>query len=88
MSRVILRGDADADEVSVDGQEVIVVQTKVGRLGMYLMGQVVFSQQLMYRTYKPARVRSVALCERDDDVLRPMLEAFEDIEIVIAPLQL
>jgi hypothetical protein len=66
---------------------VIVVQTKKGRLRMTLMGQVVFSQKLMYRNYKPRRVRSIALCEEDDDVLRPMLEAFEDVEVVIAPPQ-
>jgi hypothetical protein len=78
---------ADAKDVNVDGQEVIVVQTKKGRLRMTLMGQVVFSQKLMYRNYKPRRVRSIALCEEDDDVLRPMLEAFEDVEVVIAPPQ-
>ena len=78
---------ADAKDVNVDGQEVIVVQTKKGRLRMTLMGQVVFSQKLMYRNYNPRRVRSIALCEEDDDVLRPMLEAFEDVEVVIAPPQ-
>ena len=78
---------ADAKDVNVDGKEVIVVQTKKGRLRMTLMGQVVFSQKLMYRNYKPRRVRSIALCEEDDDVLRPMLEAFDDVEVVIAPPQ-
>jgi hypothetical protein len=76
---------AKAEDVDVDGQEVIIVQAKVGRLRMTLMGQVVFSQKLMYLNYEPKRVRSVALCEQDDDVLRPMLEAYEDIEVVIAP---
>jgi hypothetical protein len=52
------------------------------------MGQAVFSQQLMFRTYSPSRVTSVALCTRDDDVLRPMLEAFDDIIVVIAPSDL
>ena len=76
---------AKAEEVDVDGQEVVLVQTKATRLGMYLMGQAVFSQQLMIRTYSPRRVISVALCTKDDDVLRPMLEAFDDIIVVIAP---
>ena len=49
------------------------------------MGQAVFSQQLMIRTYNPRRVISVALCTQDDDVLRPMLEAFDDIIVVVAP---
>ena len=76
---------AKTEEVDVDGKEVVLVQTKKARLGMYLMGQAVFSQQLMFRTYSPRRVTSVALCTRDDDVLRPMLEAFDDIIVVIAP---
>ena len=76
---------AKTEEVDVDGQEVVLVQTKATRLGMYLMGQAVFSQQLMIRTYSPRRVISVALCTKDDDVLRPMLEAFDDIIVVIAP---
>lgn len=69
----------------LSGRDVILVQSKIGRLRMTLMGQVIFSQQLMYRNHEPKRVRSVALCEQDDDVLRPMLEAFDDVEVVIAP---
>ncbi len=76
---------AKAKEVDVDGKEVVLVQTTANRLGMYLMGQAVFSQQLMISTYNPRRVISVALCTRDDDVLRPMLEAFDDIIVVVAP---
>ena len=53
---------ATADEVEIDGEHIIVVQTKVGRMGMYLMGQAVFSPQLLLHNYQPARVRSVALC--------------------------
>ena len=67
------------------GKKSVLVQTKANRLGMYLMGQAVFSQQLMIRTYDPRRVISVALCTQDDDVLRPMLEAFDDIIVVVAP---
>jgi len=74
-----------ASEVSVDGRDVIVVQTKAHRLGMYLMGQALFSQRLMYENYQPRLVTSIALCTQDDDVLRPMLEAFTDIRVVIAP---
>ena len=76
---------AKTEEVDVDGKDVVLVQTKANRLGMYLMGQAVFSQQLMIRTYSPKRAISVALCTQDDDVLRPMLEAFDDIIVVIAP---
>ncbi|MDX1748119.1 MAG: hypothetical protein R3324_19470 [Halobacteriales archaeon] len=73
------------NEVTVDDREVVLVQTKATRLGMYLMGQALFSQKLMYKNYNPSRVISVALCTRDDEVLRPMLEAFQDVRVVVAP---
>ena len=79
---------AKAEEVDVDGKDVVLVQTKATRLGMYLMGQALFSPQLMNRTYSPRRVVSVALCTQDDDVLRQMLEAFDDVIVVIAPSDL
>jgi hypothetical protein len=71
-------------EVSLEGQDVIVVQAKTGRLGMCLMGQTFFSAQLIKR-FRPASVHSVALCQADDSVLRPLLEQYPDIEVVVMP---
>ena len=71
-------------EVSLEGEEVIVVQAKAGRLGMYLMGQTFFSAALVER-FGPVSVRSVALCRRDDSVLRPLLERYPGMEVVVIP---
>ncbi len=73
---------AKKSEVEIEGKDIIVVQTKAKRLGMYLMGQVVFSAELMKR-YKPRSIKSVALCKRGDSVLEPLLEAYENVEVVI-----
>lgn len=70
--------------VHIEGRDVIVVQTKRGRLGMYLMGQTFFSAELMNR-FKPRSIRSVALCEAHDSVLSPILEKYPNMEIVIYP---
>ena len=43
---------AKASEVDLEGKDIIVVQTKVNRLGMYLMGQALFSKELM-KNFKP-----------------------------------
>jgi len=59
-----------------------VIQEKAHRLGMYLMGQTLFSTQLMKR-FKPSSVRSVALCMKDDSVLRPLLERYKGMEMVV-----
>jgi hypothetical protein len=50
---VIIKGGefriAQQREVSLESKDIIVVQTKASRLGMYLMGQAFFSAQLMQR---------------------------------------
>jgi hypothetical protein len=71
-------------EVSLEGKDVVVVQTKNRRLGMYLMGQVLFSAELI-RAFKPRSVESIALCSLDDAVLRPLLEAHKDCHVVVCP---
>ena len=84
---VILGGDkkeAHWSEVDIEGKDIVVIQTKVGRLGMYLMGQAVFSAELMKR-FNPRSIRSVALCERNDATLGPLLDAYPDVEVVIYP---
>jgi hypothetical protein len=75
---------ADWREVSLEGKDVIVVQAKAYRLGMYLMGQTFFSAQLIER-FKPASIKTVALCKRDDSVLRPLFEQYPGMAVVILP---
>jgi len=70
-------------EVSLKGKEIIAVQTKARRLGMYLMGQTLFSKKLLEKFYKPKKVISVALCTKDDDILRPLLEKHSNVKVVI-----
>ncbi len=68
--------------VDISGRDVIVVQTKAQRLGMYLMGQCLFSK-LLVEQLGPKSVKSVALCTKDDDALRPLLEQYDGCEVVI-----
>jgi hypothetical protein len=67
--------------IDIAGKDVIVVQAKKNRLGMYLMGQAVFSAELM-KALQPKSVRSVILCGKDDHVLRPLLSQFPNVEVV------
>ncbi len=88
LDAVLVRGGerriAKASEVSLDGKDVIVVQTKNSRLGMYLMGQTLFSFDLL-RPFKPKTIESVALCSIDDTILRPFLERFPNCKVVVCP---
>ena len=72
---------AKTDEVEIEGKDIIVVQTKANRLGMYLLGQAVFSRELM-KPLKPRSVRSVAICTEGDDVLEPLASDY-DVEVVV-----
>ena len=69
-------------KVPLEGEEVIVVQAKANRLGMYLMGQALFSAELVKRC-KPRKIRSIALCAQDDSELRPLLKRYRHIEVVV-----
>jgi hypothetical protein len=70
--------------VPLDDQDVIVVQAKIGRLGMPLLGQAFFSKLLCERL-GAASVRSVALCEREDAALGPLFEQYGDCEVIVLP---
>jgi hypothetical protein len=66
----------------ITGKDVIVIQAKAKRLGMYLMGQCLFSRDLVLQLGANT-VRSVALCTKDDSELRPLLEAHAGCEVVV-----
>ena len=72
-----------SNEVEIAGQDVIVVQTKAKRLGMYLLGQAVFSAELIKR-HNPKSVRTVAICTEGDSVLEPLARDY-GVEIVVYP---
>ncbi len=73
---------ASPHEVDLKNQDVIIVQAKASRLGMYLMGQAFFSAQIVKR-YKPKSILSVALCNKDDCVLRPVFEKHKGMKVEI-----
>lgn len=85
---VIVKGGplviARQSDVSLEDQDIIVVQAKASRLGMYLMGQAFFSAQLM-QSFSPRSVESVALVLRDDEVLRPLFEQYAGMRVVVCP---
>lgn len=75
------KGQAHWSEVDIAGQNVIAVQAKAQRLGMYLMGQGLFSAELL-RRFQPKSIRSIILCSADDSVLRPLLARYPEVEVL------
>ena len=72
---------AKANDVEIEGKDIIVVQTKANRLGMYLMGQALFSKELMLK-FKPKSIKTVAICVKDDLVMRALTNKYK-IEVVV-----
>ena len=70
-----------AHEVEIQGKDVVVIQTKANRLGMNLLGQAVFSAELM-KAHKPKSIKSVAICVLGDSVLESLAHKF-NVEVVI-----
>jgi hypothetical protein len=68
------------DYASLTGRRVIIVQTKVGRMKMSLMGQALFSARLALAC-GVASVRSILLCHRPDAALLPLLKPFREVEV-------
>ena len=78
---------ANSSEVVLAGKDIIIVQSKNSRLGMCLMGRTLFSIELM-RGFNPRTIKSIALCAKDDNVLRPLLERFPECTVVVCPREI
>lgn len=68
-------------DLEITGKDVIVVQTKASPLGMYLLGQALFSRHLV-EALGPRSVESVAICTAGDDVLEPLAREY-GIKVVV-----
>lgn len=69
-----------AEYPTLTNRRVIIIQTKRGRMGMYLMGQALFSSGLA-RGQGAMAVRSILLCHRSDLALIPLLRPFPEVEV-------
>lgn len=72
---------ASHGEVEIENREIVVIQTKAYRLGMYLMGQALFSRHLMM-PFRPRSVETVAICTKGDAVMEPLAAAY-GIKVVV-----
>ena len=71
------------DHIPLTDKRVIVIQAKARpyRMGMYLMGQALFSARLARLVCGAASVRSILLCHDTDSALLPLLKPFPEVEV-------
>ncbi len=73
-----------ADEVEIKNRDIVIIQTKAPyTLGMYLLGQALFSRHLMER-FQPKSIESVAICTKGDAVMEGLAERY-GIKVVVYP---
>ena len=68
---------------SIEGKDVIAVQTKANRLGMYLMGQAFFSRELL-KSFNPKSIQTVAICGKGDEKMDRLCKE-QGIEVEVIP---
>lgn len=66
---------------NIEGKDVISIQTKSGRIGMYLLGQAYFSKFLLEK-HNPRSIRCVAICGRTDAIMEEIAKV-HGVEIVV-----
>lgn len=71
----------NSNTYDLTNKDVIVIQTKSGRIGMYLLGQAYFSKFLIER-HKPRTIKSVAICGKTDIVMEELAK-LHNVEIVV-----
>jgi hypothetical protein len=72
---------------SLDGEDVVVIQTKATRLNTAVFGQALLSPELIRMRWAPRSIRSVLLCTADDPELRPYVDAFSQVEVHVVELR-
>jgi len=71
----------DRNFYDIEGKDVLVIQTKSDRIGMYLLGQAYFSQFLI-KKFNPKSIKSIAICGIYDDVIGAMAQE-HGVEVVV-----
>jgi hypothetical protein len=88
IDRVIIKGAefriAQQSEVSVESKDIIVVQAKFNRLGMYLMGQAFFSAQLMQR-FTHTQSSQLRWLPKTMMCCGPLFEQYPGMHVVVYP---
>lgn len=71
----------EKEKFKIEDRDIVVIQTKAKRLGMYLLGQALFSRHLMI-PFRPRSIDTVAICIKGDAVLEPLAAEY-GIKVVV-----
>ena len=73
---------ANHREVEIENRDIVVIQTKASRLGMYLLEYRRYSHDMLMMPFRPSSVDTVAICTKGDAVLEPLAAEY-GIKVVV-----
>ena len=73
---------SDVKNVDIEGKDLIAIQTKNDRVGMYLLGQAFFSMKLL-ELKNPKSIESIALCTKTDAFMEKIIEDIPNLRIQV-----
>lgn len=77
---------SNKSRIDLTGKDVVAIQAKNQRLGMYLLGQALFTKHLLEKNFNPRSVKTVALCSNSDAELLSIVELhYPFIDVVVVP---
>lgn len=71
---IILNPDSNNPEI-IKNKDIIVIQTKPNRIGMYLLGQALFSREIMMK-HEPRSIKTVAICSKGDSIMEEIAKKY------------
>ncbi len=75
-----------AKNVSIEGRDIIVVQTKTYPLDLINFGQALGGAELLKEYFRPASVRAVAVCVGHDEAMERLAARFGVEVVVLDPI--
>ena len=70
------------NDIDLEGENLICIQTQKGRIGMYHLGQAFFSMKLL-ELKKPKSIESIAICTKDDSYMQKIIKDIPNLSIQV-----
>ena len=80
---IIMNGEniVSNTQQEIKNKDIIIIQTKAKKLSMSLLGQALFSREIL-TSFKPKSIRTVAICTKNDQLLEELAIKY-DINVIV-----
>lgn len=80
---IIMNGEniVSNTQQEIKNKDIIIIQTKAKKLSMSLLGQALFSREIL-TSFKPKSIRTVTICTKNDQLLEELAIKY-DINVIV-----